>query len=349
MVGYRHAFLILEPKLVRTDALKHSSLEKYVLGTIPGRVVNISNNIGEIPLTCPELRKGSGREIRTRHLRWLNRFFRTGVLEVIGSPWLPGFFVLNAEESRSVINVLKEKEALSCRATLAITTEPVAGPGWVSFAGDPMMVLHRQEHWHEFEDYLADMKQKYRQRAKKALQQKGSFEVVELTPNTDHWEEAARLLEQTLSDKVIALPANLREMLDLFSVCFQEYYTVYGFVQNGLLIGMISTIMDGQELRAMHFGARKDAPRDFYSLAMFEVIKRGIQAKVSRINLGRTATEIKSTYGAVAEANYFSFYTAHKTFELMFRAVLRRYKPKEYELRSPFKELVPSKEKQSVV
>jgi hypothetical protein len=75
-----------------------------------------------------------------------------------------------------------------------------------------------------------------------------------------------------------------------------------------------------------------------YSFAMFSVIQRGIEAGVSKINLGRTATEIKSAYGAVPEHNYFSFYTESMLFKSALAVAARRYTPKDFELRSPFKD-----------
>ena len=57
----------------------------------------------------------------------------------------------------------------------------------------------------------------------------------------------------------------------------------------------------------MHYGAAEKAPEGLYSLLMFETIHRGIQGGFTEINLGRTATEIKSTYGAVLEIITFPF------------------------------------------
>jgi len=54
------------------------------------------------------------------------------------------------------------------------------------------------------------------------------------------------------------------------------------------------------------------------------------------VHLGRTATEIKSTYGAVPEENYFSFYSSSRFFQFLMRLADRYYRPKAYTLRSPF-------------
>jgi hypothetical protein len=72
-------------------------------------------------------------------------------------------------------------------------------------------------------------------------------------------------------------------------------------------------------------------------LLMFEVIHRGIEGGFAEINLGRTATEIKSTYGAQVRENYFSFYTNKPVLRMILKVAHKRYRPKSYTLRSPFK------------
>jgi len=63
----------------------------------------------------------------------------------------------------------------------------------------------------------------------------------------------------------------------------------------------------------------------------------GIEGGYQKVSLGRTATEIKSTYGAEPEVNYFSFYSANWFFRVMLKLAQNRYKPKSYILRRPFK------------
>ena len=87
----------------------------------------------------------------------------------------------------------------------------------------------------------------------------------------------------------------------------------------------------------MHYGAFDEAPDGLYSLLMFEVIHRGIEGGFAEINLGRTATEIKSTYGAQARENFFSFYTNKPVLRMILKVAYKRYRPKSYTLRSPFK------------
>jgi len=56
------------------------------------------------------------------------------------------------------------------------------------------------------------------------------------------------------------------------------------------LIGFLSIVEDGTLLRAMHFGSSDSSPNDFYSYAMFYVIRLGIEGGHQKVSLGRTAT-----------------------------------------------------------
>ena len=150
-------------------------------------------------------------------------------------------------------------------------------------------------------------------------------------------EACATLLEKTLVDKVVVLPQDLTALLGKFNSMFGADFQLEGYFNNGELMAFISTIKDGDTLRAMHYGALSTAPVGMYSYAMFSVIQRGIESGTIKINLGRTATEIKSTYGAKAEENYFSFYTQSILFKSALNLAKHRYTPKTFELRSPFK------------
>ena len=104
------------------------------------------------------------------------------------------------------------------------------------------------------------------------------------------------------------------------------------------MLAFITLLEDGSVLRAMHYGCEDDAPSEIYSLLMFRAIREGIEGPFKEVNLGRTGTEIKSTYGAVAQPNYFSFYTRNPLLRWGLGIVARRYEPKTFELRSPFKQ-----------
>ena len=179
-----------------------------------------------------------------------------------------------------------------------------------------------------FEEKISDALQK-------ALALKNQFVEIE---GKDGLLKCSELLAETLESKVVALPKDISSLIEGFKEWFGSDYLVVGVFLQGEVIGFIGYIKTPTALRAMHYGATSNAPDELYSALMFEVIERGIQLEVLEINLGRTATEIKSTYGAVPHDNYFSFYTRNPIMKFVLSLVQWRYNPKEYILRAPFKE-----------
>lgn len=312
------------------------TLEIYAIREISPDSLRINARNREFPLTCPILRQSGEEVLKARKLRWLNRFFQAGRLQFVGSPWLPGFFVMNEDEAQAVLEELSANSGFSCPLLLGITTERVRGRNWFSFQGDPMMELEIQPHWTDLTSYMADMKKKYRARVRSALKLQDRYQVQRLPKEKEVLSACGELLEHSLRSKVVALPEDTAALLATFEDVFSDGFELFGFFEDERLVGFISTLKDGTTLRAMHFGARDEVAEGFYSLAMFTAIEHAIQSGCQKVNLGRTGTEIKSTYGAKPVANYFTFYTRRPFWWVVLKIAQWRYKPKSYVLRSPF-------------
>jgi hypothetical protein len=89
----------------------------------------------------------------------------------------------------------------------------------------------------------------------------------------------------------------------------------------------------------MHLGLTDQAAQDqLYQRMMYDVIEYGIVQKDEFVCLGRTATEIKSTMGAVPVENSYVFHAKNKIIRNIIALYKNRfYKPKSYQLRNPFK------------
>jgi hypothetical protein len=282
-------------------------------------------------LSTPIFRKGDASALKRRGLGFINALAKMKV-QVLGSFWLPGLHIYTTESLKALdsFNGLDPKKIL-----VATTSEKVELLNWFSLKGDPFMIVENR--WKTVDQYAASLKKKYRVRYKKALALKNQFDFKEIE-SKEGLLKCSELLAQTLESKVVALPKDISSLIEGFKEWFGNDYLVVGALLQGEVIGFIAYIKTPTALRAMHYGATGHAPDGLYSALMFEVIERGIQMEVQEINLGRTATEIKSTYGAVPRDNYFSFYTRNPIMKFVLSLVQRRYKPKEYILRSPFKE-----------
>ena len=307
-------------------------LEKSISTHVQGRIVQYDNNTAGLPICIPKFRRSSGSYLKKRGLKMVNALVRKGVLEVVGSPWLPGFWIQKPEVLQSLVRSLNLKLPI---LLMGVSDTPVSEKNWTSFRAEPFMIVDNK--WNSFQEYSDSMKTKYRSRLKKAMRFKDGYETVELEQNENNITRCAGMLEKTLTDKVAVLPIDLSELIIRFKVWFKGDFKIFGIHDKGELKGFISVVEDGECLRAMHYGTLKSNPDMMYSLAMFHVIEYGIEHGFKQINLGRTATEIKSTYGARAAENHFLFYTRNVLLKLVLYVAKRTYVPKEYTLRSPFK------------
>ena len=311
-----------------------TTAENAIVGKLPGTTITLPDGT-LLPLTKPLVRRSSGQYTRQRRLAVLNRWIRKGILQVVGSPWLPGFWILSTERANHALGALTQMR-VRVKLLLTVTEESMdESSHWVSFKADPLMIVPVR--WDSFESYAQELKKKYRARLSKAVKSNSTLEVRILQSATKEFKTAAQLLAITLTDKVVAMPENLEWLLEMYQDCFGASFKMYGFFHEDELVGFISTVDDGKLLRAMHFGSKTSAPQEFYSFTMFHMIRLGIEGGFNKVSLGRTATEIKSTYGAVPEENYFSFYSENWFFKRLLRLAQKRYQPKHYVLRSPFK------------
>ena len=311
-------------------AMSATTPKTSTFSKLPGKIYLHPVTGEELLITTPSFRQGNASFLKSRGLQLLNAMAALKV-QVLGSFWLPGMHVYS---SNGIQNILAIDELSSSSLFVGTTTEPVSQNNWYSFKGDPLMVIENR--WESVEDYVASFKKKYRARYRKARELGATVEVFYVDEHND-FEACCEMFQSTLAPKVAALPEDLSLLLEGFGSWFGEDYKVLAAKQDGRIIGFIGYLKDGEVLRAMHYGAAEDAPNGLYSLLMFEVIHRGIEGGFKEINLGRTATEIKSTYGAVARDNYFSFYTTKPLLKLVLRIAKKKYQPKEYTLRSAFK------------
>lgn len=318
-------------------------LEKSVLSQLLGRRVYLHSSDREVPICVPTLRRGSNRFLKPRKLRIINAVFLKRFLKVAGSPWLPGLWVLDPVEAHELVSSTDfDRPALF----MSVTTAPVQEKNWYSFKGEPLMIFDAT--WPSGTDYVQGMKKKYRARFNKVHSTCGHLEIKEAAWSDSLKLKAATMLSATLEDKVAVLPDNLEELLGQFQQWFGSAFKIFGAFEDERLLAFITLVEDGTTLRAMHYGALDDAPPEVYSRLMFHAIAMGIEGPFDQVNLGRTGTEIKSTYGATPNANYFSFYTKNPLLRWILKLVQNRYVPKSFELRSPFKQDVREPSLESV-
>lgn len=223
-----------------------------------------------------------------------------------------------------------------------VLTDPSSVKQYTTFCVQPKMVMHISENWHNFEDYLLDMKSKYRIRAKKAL---SCFTNVARRPIDDTslylLKEEMFLLYKSISDEAgfnaFILDKNyfigLKESLG-------DNINFTGYWIDDKLIGFYTSIYNYGVLEAHFLGYDKSLNQTYYIYQnmLYDLVRMAIQAKMHTLDLSRTAIEIKSTIGAVPVQHFLMLKHNNPWLNALVKPVVNFISPKpDFTIRSPFK------------
>ena len=214
--------------------------------------------------------------------------------------------------------------------------------GYNEFQVEPNFVFDIPSEWINFEDYLDALSSKYRVRAKKAFKKIAGVELKEFNVERilAHKTRINELYKQVCDNSAVNLVhlhegyfVNLKNELE-------DNFRLFGYFQEGQLIGFFTTIKNGDELEAHFLGydMAQNAAHQLYLNMLFDIIKTGIDQKVKRIVFARTAHEIKSSIGAVAEEMSLFLKHENRLFNWLLPFALPILSPREkWTPRQPFK------------
>lgn len=185
---------------------------------------------------------------------------------------------------------------------------------YASMNVEPNMIINLRKEWRSFDDYKEALKSKYRVKANKADSTSAPLEVKRLSSEDiqEHKDELQKLYENTIANANFnAQILNLNTYTHL-KATYGDRFIVQGYFDEGKLVGFLSAMMNQTNLDAHFIGLNYDLNKRFaiYPRILNDYVRIGIDFGASRINLGRTASEIKSTLGAKPEE--LTCYIRHK-------------------------------------
>ena len=217
------------------------------------------------------------------------------------------------------------------------------------FSVEPNMKLQLHENWQNFDDYLAAMKTKFRVKAKKAFKQSAAIIIKDVTlENIDKiLPEMTTLYEKVASNADFNLGVFNLETYRDFKKLFGENYILKSYCLDDKLVGFVSGIINQESLDAHFVGIDYQLNREhaIYQRMLYDYIEIAIDKNLKTINFGRTASEIKSSVGAVPQD--LTMYLRHqKTIKnKILKLFLQRVQPTPFQQKFPFKTLETKYEK----
>lgn len=168
---------------------------------------------------------------------------------------------------------------------------------------EPNLLLPLLPEWHGLDDYLEALTTKYRTKARAALERSAELELRTLS----HSETVALsddlygLYGEVKNRAAFALGGLSPQALPELVQRLGDDFTLMGYFNQGALVGFQSAFRNGACLDAhfVGFDYGLNHRLALYPRMLYEFIRLGIEGRYTRINFGRTATEIKSTVGAL--------------------------------------------------
>ncbi len=209
------------------------------------------------------------------------------------------------------------------------------------FSVEPNMVLTLDNSWKNFEDYLAAMKTKFRVKAKKAMQLSSCIKVENITSKniesqlpkmSELYQKVATNATFNLADFNLETYKDLKENLG-------ENYILKSYWLDDQIVGFMSGIINNNSLDAHFVGIDYKLNREYaiYQRILYDYIEIAINKTLKTINFGRTASEIKSSVGAVPQD--LTMYLRHKKriTNRILKLFLQRVQPTPFRQNFPFK------------
>jgi hypothetical protein len=206
---------------------------------------------------------------------------------------------------------------------------------------EPNMIITLKPEWHSFEDYTTALKSKYRVKANRADAKSAPLNA-KLFSEDDieiHKEALQELYQNTIDNADFnAQILNLDTYIHLKRT-FKDLFIVKGYFLEDKLVGFLSAMQNDTHLDAHFIGIDYSQNKEFgiYPRILNDYVRLGIATKSTQINLGRTASEIKSTLGAKPEA--LTCYCKHKRYlpNQILKPFIKNVQIKSFKQHSVFK------------
>ena len=193
-------------------------------------------------------------------------------------------------------------------------TKHLSDFGYTPMQVEPNMIITLNPEWQTFTNYKAALKSKYRVKANKA----DSKSAALISKNFDakaietYKSELQNLYQNTINNADFNAQILNLNTYTYLKESYPELFTVIGYFLDDTLVGFLSAMKNETNLDAHFIGIDYSKNKEFaiYPRILNDYVKLGLSCNATQINLGRTASEIKSTLGAKPET--LTCYFKHK-------------------------------------
>lgn len=206
---------------------------------------------------------------------------------------------------------------------------------------EPNMIITLKPEWKSFDDYKSALKSKYRVKANRADSKSSNLVAKELNyQEIDSYKsELQALYENTISNASFNAQVLDLDTYIILKKTHGDQFIVKVYFLEDKLVGFLSAMVNQENLDAHFIGLDYSLNKDcaIYPRILNDYVRLGILQQSKRINLGRTASEIKSTLGAKPQD--LTCYIRHKRpfINTLMKPFIKNIKIKDFKEHAPFK------------
>jgi len=213
--------------------------------------------------------------------------------------------------------------------------------GWIPLEFDPEMIFHLDPNWGHFDAYTAELKTKSRTKINRILKLSEELEIKSWTLEDleERGEDLVNLYQKVYERSGFRLGSlHCAELVESKRI-WKDDFVVNGYYLEGALCGFQCAYVGTEETEAFFVGFEPELIKShaIYQRMLVEFICLGVSRKSKRVNMGRTALEIKSSVGALPRRLQCDVRFRNPLFHRIVHAYTRGYNPSQLSLRQPWK------------
>ena len=171
------------------------------------------------------------------------------------------------------------------------------------FNGDVTMEISKRNQWNSFDDYLKDLTKKYAKRAKKIIEAFNDVVIKELNAEEilANATDINRLYYNVIDKQKVRLGIINAGYLYQLKLDLEEKFELHAIYVNDVMIGFFTYIFYDTEMETHYIGLDyeyNNTHKTYFNI-LFLSVKKMIEGKYEKLELGRTAKEAKANLGAL--------------------------------------------------
>ena len=279
--------------------------------------------------------------INNKILAFFIKFINFDVLYLTNSflTNIPAFFSNKQIDLNEFLSVLKYNYSLLIIPDFVFKNISTEKDEFSKIEVEEEMVLEIRDKWKVIDNYISDLRKKYRNKVKKIVNSSSILEVKSL--NSDdlvfYADNIQYLFSQVINESRFSGPLFNTNSFSL--LVKKDVFKVYGYFINNDIVAFSSEIHHNKTLYSFYTGFDKSLNKTFpiYGRILIETINNAIKHKMNKVVFGRTANEFKSNFGAIPIKSFVYIKVKNKYLNILLKPIFKRLRIKNWIKRNPFK------------